>query len=118
MTAIDTAMLAAMRAAIAELLPDTAQVITITNTANGYGGQTESRATATAVPFRLDVISGRELVSGAGLQQFMAYKGSFPYDTVITGDNQILHNGVTYAVTSVNTNQSWEAVRRVDLEKI
>jgi hypothetical protein len=118
MTAIDTAMLAAMRAAIAELLPDTAAIITITNTPDGEGGQTVTRGTASTVAFRLDMTSGREQVSGGAVQPFTAYKGSLPYDAAITTANQILHNGTYYAVTSVNTGQSWQAVCRVDLEKL
>ena len=118
MAAIDTAMLAAMRAAIAELLPDTAQIITITNTPDGFGGQTETRGTALAVAFRLDMTSGREQVSGGGLQPFTAFKGSLPYDTTVTTANQLLHNGVTYAITAVNNDASWKAVVRVDLEKL
>jgi len=118
MSAIDSTMLAAMRESIAQLLPDTAQVITITQTPDGQGGHTESRATAAAVAFRLDVLTGREQISGGALQPFTAYKGSLPYDTTITTANQLLHNGVNYAVTGVNTNQSWIAVRRVDLEKL
>jgi hypothetical protein len=118
---IDTAMLAAMRSAIGELLPDTCNVITITNTPDSMGGQTQTRGTSSAVAFRLDVISKMgtgESVSAGAVQAFMSYKGSLPYDTTVTTDNQILHNGVFYAVTLVNTNQSWIAVKRVDLEKI
>jgi hypothetical protein len=115
-------MLAAMREAIGELLPDTAQVITITLTPNGQGGHTETRGTASAVACRLDfglgLQAGREQMSGGGLQPFASYTLSLPYDTVINTNNQVLHGGVTYAVVSVNTNQSWIAVRRVGLEKI
>jgi hypothetical protein len=118
MSAIDSTMLTAMRDAIGELLPDTCQVVTITLTENGQGGQTESRATASAVPFRLDVLTGREQIAGGALQPFTSYKGSLPYNTTVTTDSQLLHNSVNYAVTAVNTNQSWIAVKRVDLEKL
>ena len=118
MTAIDSTMLTAMRDAIGELLPDTCQVVTITLSPDGQGGQTESRATASAVPFRLDVLTGREQIAGGALQPFTAYKGSLPYDTSIVTGSELLHGGVTYAVTAVNTNQSWIAVKRVDLEKL
>ena len=118
MSAIDTTMLASMREAISQLLPDTCQVITVTNTPDGQGGQTQTFGTASAVAFRLDMTSGREQVTGAALQPFTAYKGSLPYDTTVASGNLILHNSVRYAVTSVNNNQSWIAVRRVDLELI
>jgi hypothetical protein len=118
MPAIDTAMRAAMRAAISELLPDSANIITITRTPDGEGGQVETRGTSSAVAFRLDVMSGREQISGGALQPFTSYKGSLPYDTTVTTGNLILHSGVNYAVTAVNTGQSWQAVCRVDLEKL
>lgn len=119
MTAIDTAMLAAMREAIGELLPDTCSILTLTRTADGMGGMTETWGTAySGVDFRLDVKTGVEQVVGGGLKPFTSYKGSLPYDTTITSADRILHSGVTYAVTSVNTSQSWKAVVRVDLEKV
>lgn len=115
---LTNAELSNMREAINLLLPDTAQIITITQTPNGMGGYTESRATAAAVAFRLDVSSGQEQIAGGALQPYTRYKGSLPYDTTITTTQQLLHSGVTYAVIAVNTSQSWIAVRRVDLEKI
>lgn len=119
MTTIDTTMLAAMRTAVAELLPDTAAILFVTNVPDGMGGQTQTWGTATAsVAFRLDMESGSEMVSGGALEPFTKYKGSLPYDTTITETMRILHNGVTYAVTSVNANQSWKAVVRVDLEEV
>ena len=119
MAAITPEMLREMRAIIEdELLPDTAQIITITQVPNGQGGFTESRGTSSAYPFRLDITQGYERVSGGALQSFTSYKGSLPYDTIIAATQQLLHNGVTYAVTGGNVNQSWIAVRRVDLEKL
>jgi hypothetical protein len=118
---LTAADLSYMRDSTELLMPDTCNIITITNTPDGAGGQTQTRGTSSAVAFRLDVISKMgtgESVSAGAVQAFMSYKGSLPYDTTVTTDNQILHNGVFYAVTLVNTNQSWIAVKRVDLEKI
>jgi hypothetical protein len=115
---MDTTMLAAMREAIGELLPDTCTILSVTDSPDGMGGVTHTWGTASTSDFRLDVISGREQIAGGGAQSFTSYKGSLPYDTVITETNRIVHNGVTYAITNVNNNQSWVAVRRVDLEKV
>jgi hypothetical protein len=115
---IDTSMLAAMREAIAELLPDTGQIITITNIANGYGGVTPSRGTAAAIPCRVDVKQGREELTGGAVQPYTKTMLSLPYDTTISTLNEFLHNGTTYAVKSVNDDQSWIAVKRCELEKI
>ena len=118
MSAIDTAMLAAMRAAISELLPDTCQIITLTNSPDSEGGGTQSRATASAISCRLDVTQAREQVTGGAIQPYIAYKLSVPYDASITAGNEILHSGINYAVTGVNLGQSWKAVVRVDLERL
>jgi hypothetical protein len=117
--AIDTSMLAAMRSAINTLLPDTCHVCSITNTPDGEGGVTTTRGTVgTSIACRLDVVSGREQVSGGAIQPFTAYKLSLPYDTVVLPSYIIEHNSVDYAVKGVNPNQSWCAVRRVELEKM
>lgn len=121
MSAIDTAMLAAMRSAISsELLPDTCHVLSVTKTPDGQGGQTTTWGTASAnVACRVDVQQGRELISGGGLQPFSSVMLSLPYDTTITEANRVLHGGVTYAVVAPpNTDQSWIAVKRVMLEKV
>lgn len=118
MSAIDTAMLAAMREAISTLLPDTCNVITLTRAADGMGGHTDTRATATAINCRLDVVTGREQIAGGGLQPFTSYMLSLPYDAAVVTTNEILHNGTNYAVKSVNQSQSWKAVVRVELEKL
>jgi hypothetical protein len=121
MTTIDTAMLAAMRAAIGELLPDTCQVITITNTADSEGGVTTSRATATAIDCRLDAVQGvstGEQRTGGAIQAYQSYMLSVPYDSVVLPENEILISGVNYAVKSINRGQSWKAVVRVELERL
>lgn len=112
-------MLAAMREAIAQLLPDTCTVLSVTRTPDGMGGQSETWGTASAnVACRLDMKTGRELVTGEALQPYSYYMLSVPYNTAITTADRILHNSVTYAVTSANLNQSWQAVKRVQLERI
>lgn len=120
---IDTAMLAAMREAISDLLPDTCDILTVTRTADGYGGMTESIGTASAgVSCRLDaqLYAGMtdEMVKAERLLPYNRYMLSLPYDTTITTDNRVLHNSITYAVTGVNVSQSWNAVKRVSVEKL
>ena len=121
MSAIDTAMLAAMRSAIADLLPDTCNILSVTRTPDGQGGVTESWGTAYGtVSCRVDMpqnlMAGRENLVGGALQPFTSYILSLPYDTTITTNNRVEHSGATYAVISVNTEQSWMAVKRVTME--
>ena len=116
---VDTAMLASMREAIGQLLPDKCNIQTVTLTPDGMGGETQTwTATQVNIPFRLDMESGSEMLSGGALQPYTKYKGSLPYDAVVTAADRITHKGVTYVVTGVNNGQSWSAVIRVDLERI
>ena len=120
MSALDTSMLSAMRSAIAELLPDTCSIISVTLTPDGMGGQIETYGTATA-NCRLDVVTDKaysQTQVGAGLKNFISTILSVPYDTTITEDNRVIHGGITYAVVApVNSDQSWIAVKRVQLER-
>ena len=121
--AIDTAMLSAMRSAIAELLPDTCTILTVTRTPDGMGGNSETwGTTSSGVSCRVDMeqgmMAGREILTADSLVPYTKYILSIPYDTTITTDNRIEHSGETYAVTSVNTEQSWMAVKRCMLETI
>lgn len=120
MSAIDTNMLAAMRTAISELLPDTCSILSLTSVSDGAGGQTETWGTASSgVSCRLDVTLTRELLTGGAIQPYIKTMLSVPYDTTITENNRVVHNSVTYAVVAPpNTNQSWNAVKRVELERV
>jgi len=117
--AIDSTMLAAMREAIAELLPDTCSVLSKTSTPDGMGGQTTTWGTLSTVACRVDIQQGREQVAGGGVQAYVRTVLSLPYDTTITEAHRVYHGGVTYAVIEPpNTDQSWIAVKRVELEKV
>src|SRR5688572_11073600 len=121
MSAIDTAMLAQMRSTISgEMLPDTCNIVTITNAPDGEGGVTETRGTiGTAIACRLDVKRGREEVTGGAIQPYIKTMLSLPYDTTITEAHRVEHGGLTYAVIAPsNSDQSWIAVKRVELERI
>lgn len=106
-----------MRDAIGQLMPDVCNILSVTNTPDGYGGVTQTWGTASAnVKCRLDVKSGNIATTGGAIQEYVSYMLSLPYDTVIDFTNQVEINGSTYAVTDVNDNQSWNAVKRVSLE--
>jgi hypothetical protein len=116
---IDTAMLAAMREAIGQLLPDTCSILTVTETPDGQGGVSQTWATAYSnVPCRLDIKTRQEPLIGDSLQTFRGYMLSMPYDTVIAFGDRVTIDGTTYAVMSVNDGQSWQAVKRVTVEAV
>lgn len=116
---LETSMLASMREAIRSLLPDLCDILTVSRIPDGMGGEVETWVTTgSRIPFRLDMSSGSEMTSGGALQPVTRYKGSLPYDAEISPSDRISHNGHIYAVTSINDDQSWSAVVRVDLERI
>lgn len=119
MTLISAEMLAMMQARINQLLPDTCDILSATNAPDGFGGITETWGTATAgVACRLDKKSGGEQVSGGAIQAYTGWVMSMPYSVTVTAANRLLHNGITYAVTSVNNDASWKAVTRCEVEKV
>jgi len=111
--------LAGMREAINQLLPQSCNILSVTLTPDGQGGNTQTWGTASAsVACRLDVESGMEQVTGGALQPYTRSMLSLPYDTTISQDNRIEIGSNTYAVKTVNTDQGWIAVRRCELEAI
>jgi len=120
MSAITPEMLSEMRSVISNtLLPDMCNLVSITNISDGEGGVTQTRGTVgTAIACRLDVVSGREQVTGGAIQPYISYVMSLPYDTTLQADYIIEHSGADYAVKSINLGQSWKAVVRVELERM
>jgi head-tail adaptor len=108
-----------MRAAIAELLPATCHILSVTRTSDGQGGFTDTWGTATAnVSCRLDYKRGDERVFGATNQPYNGFVLSLPYDKTITAANRVKIGTTQYNVTMVDNGKSWAAVRRAALEAI
>jgi hypothetical protein len=117
---LTTSELSVMRDTIELLLPDTCTIITPTYTQDGMGNTVPTWGTVgTAVPCRVDIKTGRFEVTGGAIQPYMKTQLSLPYDQTLTEDHRVVHNGVTYSVIAPpNTDQSWIAVKRVELERI
>jgi hypothetical protein len=119
---IPTSELAAMRAEINRLLPDTCQIVTITHTSDGAGGFTDTYGTASAIACRLDYMSGSEGVaenlSAGAVQPFGRYMLTLSSSAVILTENQVMHGGLTYNVMAVNTDSSWMGSKRAVLEVV
>jgi head-tail adaptor len=113
-------MLTAMRAAIAELLPDTCTILSPTETPDGEGGVTTAWGTVgTAIACRVDVKMGREQLTGGAIQPYIKTQLSLPWDQTILETYRVVHGGMTYAVIAPpNSDTSWIAVKRVELERI
>lgn len=111
--------LSEMRAAINNLFPDTCNILSVTESADGQGGITETWGTASTSSCRLDVVTGREQTAGGALQPYIKTMLSLPYNATITEAYRVEHGGITYAVIAPpNNDQSWKAVTRVELERV
>lgn len=118
MTALSAAELAAIRADIAELLPDTCAILSRTLTPDGSGGQVETWGTATAsVACRLDPARGREAEIGGQTRPFYGFVLTLPYTATVSAQNRIELNSETFAVVSVDTGKSWSASVRAYVER-
>ena len=116
---LSAADLSFMRDSTELLMPDSCNILSLTSTSDGAGGQSESWGTVTTVSCRLDVKDMRDIVSGGAVQSYIKTMLSVPYDTSITEVNRVEHGGITYAVVApTNSDQSWIAVKRVELERV
>jgi len=119
---ITAAELTQMRADVQELMPDTCNLLTVTNTPDGYGGVTQAWGTATAdVICRLDNASnttyGEQLVAN-GIQPFSRWVLSVPHGTSMTDEMQVEIGADLYNVTMVDVDKSWPVVERAVLEAV
>ena len=108
-----------MRADIEDLLPDTCDILSVAYTADSEGGFAEAWGTATAnVHCRIDYRSGTERITGGAIQPYSKAVLSVPYNTALSLTNRIKVGTITYAVQSINDGQSWQAVKRAELERV
>lgn len=103
-------------------MPDTCNILTATNTPDGYGGQTVTWGTTySKVKCRLDAYKGKEFVIGGQVQPFHGYVLTMPSNTTITTSNRVEVGTATtkYAVIGVDgAERSWAITVRAALEVI
>ena len=111
--------LAQMRADIEDLMPDTCDILSVAYTSDGEGGMTEAWGTALAdVACRVDYRSGSEKMTGGAIQPYNKAVISLPYTTALTTKHRVKVDDFVWAVLSVNEGQSWDVVRRAELERV
>ena len=111
--------LAQMRADIEDLFPDTCDILTVAYTSDSEGGFAEAWGTATAgVKCRIDYRSGTERMTGGAIQPYNKAVISLPYNTTISATNRIKSGAYTWSILSLNDGQSWQAVKRAELERV
>jgi hypothetical protein len=123
MPLITNADLTYMQSTIADMFPDTCNILSEALTADGQGGQTSTWGTiATSVPCRFDESSkssvNQLIPAGAALREVHRYTLSLPYDETIGAHDRVEIGANTYHVVSVNVGVSWQAVTRALLELI
>ena len=119
---LPSAELSQIRADLETLLPDTANILSLTRTSDSQGGWTEAwGTTGTSIACRLDFIHGvhgrAEAVTAGALIPYTRAIVTLPQATTITAQNRIEHDGNTYTVQVVNVG-SWLGVKRATVEKI
>ena len=108
-----------MRQAIGDLLPAACDILSVTRTSDGQGGQVDTWGTATAsLACRLDWKRGDERVFGSNLQPYTGWVLSLPFDATVTAANRIKIGAIVYNVTMVDNGKSWSAVTRCTLEEV
>lgn len=111
--------LAQMQADIEDLLPDTCGILSVAYTADSEGGFAEAWGTATAnVKCRIDYRSGRESMTGGAIQPYSKAVISLPYNTAISLTNRVKVGDYVWSIVSINDGQSWQAVKRAELERV
>ena len=111
--------LAQMREDIEDLMPDVCSILSVAYTSDGEGGMAETWGTATAnVACRIDYRSGSEKMTGGAIQSYSKAVLSLPYTTTISTKNRIQIDSYVWAVLSINDKQSWDVIRRAELERV
>ena len=112
---LSNAELEIMRADLLTLLPDTCQIISLTQTPDGSGGVTTTEGTVTAA-CRKDTKTGNFVALDGKVETGRKEMITLPYDTSITENDLIVHNSTRYNVVFI-TDGSWMVSKRVEVKK-
>lgn len=118
MSSISNDELERMRAQIAQLLPGTCQILSVSTSPDGQGGNIETWGTVVAnVPCRIDPLGARDLVKVAGkIDVFRTSVLTVDYDTEISVDNRIEYDNNYYGITAIDSPRSWALAKRCYIE--
>ena len=115
---MDANELARLREDLAETLPDTCDILSVSRAADGFGGMVETWTTASAaIPCRMDAKTGKEVIQGGAVETYQGNMLTLPYSANITTANRVSYGGNTYNVLAVNEG-SWLGVKRVTVTRI
>jgi head-tail adaptor len=116
---VDAGLLAAMRAAQEDLLPDTCTIQSATAGQDAIGQPTRTWANrAIGVACRLGQRSERERWAGERPAAVGDWVLTVAHDQVIERSDRVIVGSRTFEVVGVNTGTSWETATRVDLVEV
>lgn len=122
-----SAELARMRSDMEDAtLPDTCNILSLTQASDNEGGLIDTWGTATAnVACRLDSVLtggvglyGTEQNRVASIKPYSTWTISLPHGTAITAANRVECNSSTFNVVEVDSARSWLANVRATLERV
>src|SRR5690348_9738141 len=93
--------IASMRSALETLLPDTCVYYSASITPDGQGGGTASWTAGGTVVCRLDHTGGNRETIGESVIPANTWLLTVPQGTHLNTQMQIVHNGLTYAISDV-----------------
>lgn len=111
---LGTDELEAIRNHMEATLPDTCSIISVTNSADGQGGVTETPGTVTGVPCRCSPvpIQARSDSTGEQFRVHNVYVFSLHWDRAVTVRDKIVFDSDTYRVIGLNDDHSERFLRR------
>lgn len=116
---LTTAELTAMRATLADSLPDVAVIKSRSWVSDGGGGGTTTYAAAGTVDCRIAPASASpERNQGERLHPDTEYVLTFPYDTAVEDDSLITIDSRDYSVTALREPRSFAVSLRVEAKEI
>lgn len=114
--------LAAMRADVAQLLPDTCIITANNRTSDGAGGWTDNwqPITGGTVACRCDPMPQRRFIEAYALREGMLnfYVVSLPYNAPVSADQRFLVNGMTLEVREIHEKKSWQTHIQVNVAQV
>lgn len=115
--------LTAMRADVAQMLPQTAVISAPTWVSDGSGGGTvtHSAVTGGTVACRLDPLSlrSKEASLTAGQETLLVgYRATFPYDAPLAQNYQVVVDSHTYQIMQLDADHAQRVSRRAILQEM
>jgi SPP1 family predicted phage head-tail adaptor len=116
MTTIDAGELAALRAELAALLPDTCVISAGSLTPDSMGEVVTTWTASGTVACRIDPIKAGEQPAGGAVQPYSRMRVTLPYNAVVTHDHRLTIGGVNYEIVSILSGNSWALDKRLEVQ--